>query len=96
VEEDDGIAGTHGKYRAAPDYGSPLRSAGNQSSSASNLSSMADESPSVTSGWAGTAAEQRLVDALAAPVLDVPAKQVPDVATLLVGPIARGAEVSVR
>jgi phospholipid/cholesterol/gamma-HCH transport system substrate-binding protein len=84
-ESDDGIAGSSGKYRAAPHYRAPLSSAG-------NLRSMAG----VTSGWAGTAVEQRLVDSLAAPVLDVPAKQVPDVATLLVGPIARGAEVSVR
>jgi phospholipid/cholesterol/gamma-HCH transport system substrate-binding protein len=91
-ESDDGIAGSNGKYRAAPNYRSPSRSAGNQASSAGDLRSRAG----VTSGWAGTAAEQRLVDALAAPVLDVPAKQVPDVATLLVGPIARGAEVSVR
>jgi phospholipid/cholesterol/gamma-HCH transport system substrate-binding protein len=79
-ESDDGIAGSHGKYRPAPGYG--------------RLGS----SPAgyATSGWAGTAAEQRVIDSLAAPVLEVPAKQVPDVATLLVGPIARGAEVSVR
>jgi phospholipid/cholesterol/gamma-HCH transport system substrate-binding protein len=51
---------------------------------------------SVTSGWAGTAAEQRVVGALAAPMLDVPAREVPDVTTLLLGPIARGNEVSVR
>jgi phospholipid/cholesterol/gamma-HCH transport system substrate-binding protein len=76
-ESDDGIDGSHGKYRTAPGFaggtGSP-----------------------VTSGWAGTAAEQRVVDALAAPVLNVPADQVPDVATLLLGPVARGNEVSVR
>jgi hypothetical protein len=72
VERDDGIAGSHGKYRAAPGFAAP------------------------TSGWAGTAAEQRVVDSLAAPALGVPADQVPDVATLLLGPIARGTEVSVR
>ncbi|HEX2176622.1 MAG TPA: MCE family protein, partial [Nocardioidaceae bacterium] len=76
-ESDDGIDGSHGKYRTAPGFaggtGAP-----------------------VTSGWAGTAAEQRVVDALAAPVLNVPADRVPDVATLLLGPVARGNEVSVR
>jgi phospholipid/cholesterol/gamma-HCH transport system substrate-binding protein len=78
VEEDDGIAGSHGKYRTAPGFGGPA-SAG-----------------AVTSGWAGTAAEQRVVDSLAAPLLDVPAARVPDVTTLLLGPLARGKEVSVR
>ena len=79
-ESDDGIAGSHGKYRPAPGFGhaaQPLQ-------------------PAATSGWAGTAAEQRVVNALAAPVLDVPAREVPDVTTLLLGPIARGNEVSVR
>ena len=47
----------------------------------------------MTSGWAGTFAEQHVVDALAAPVLQVPAEQVPDVATLLLGPVVRGAQV---
>ncbi len=105
-ESDDGIAGSSGKYRAAPNYRSPSRSAAMVSPSRSAERVAPSQSAArlpygtaaggVTSGWAGTAAEQRLVDALAAPVLDVPAKQVPDVATLLVGPIARGAEVSVR
>lgn len=50
----------------------------------------------VTSGYAGTAAEQAVVDAIAAPVLGVPASRVPDVATLLLGPIARGTQVSLQ
>ena len=50
----------------------------------------------VTSGFAGTAAERELVNAVAAPVLGVPAGDVPDVTSLLFGPLARGAEVSVR
>jgi phospholipid/cholesterol/gamma-HCH transport system substrate-binding protein len=50
----------------------------------------------VTSGYAGTSAEQSVVASLAAPVLGVPASSVPDVATLLFGPLARGTEVSVR
>lgn len=74
-ERDDGIAGSHGKYRPAP--------------------SSATATP-MTSGWAGTAAEQQVVNALVAPMLDAPARQVPDVATLLFGPIVRGAQVSMR
>ena len=50
----------------------------------------------VTSGFAGTTAERSVVNAVAAPVLGVPTDRVPDVATLLFGPLARGAEVSVR
>jgi phospholipid/cholesterol/gamma-HCH transport system substrate-binding protein len=50
----------------------------------------------LTSGWAGTAQEQRVIDALASPLLRVSPEDVPDLATLLLGPIARGTEVSVR
>jgi phospholipid/cholesterol/gamma-HCH transport system substrate-binding protein len=50
----------------------------------------------LTSGYAGTRAEQSVVASVAAPVLGVPVSSVPDVATLLFGPLARGTEVSVR
>jgi phospholipid/cholesterol/gamma-HCH transport system substrate-binding protein len=43
----------------------------------------------------GTAAEQRAVGSLLAPVMGEPADQVPAVATLLFGPLARGTAVSV-
>jgi hypothetical protein len=42
-----------------------------------------------------TRAEQRAVGSLVAPVLGVPADQVPPVTTLLFGPLARGTAVSV-
>lgn len=50
----------------------------------------------LTSGYAGTAAEQHVIDALAGPVLKISADDVPDIATLLLGPIMRGMQVSVR
>jgi phospholipid/cholesterol/gamma-HCH transport system substrate-binding protein len=50
----------------------------------------------VTSGFAGTRAERSVVNAVAGPVLGVPTDRVPDVASLLFGPLARGTEVSVR
>ena len=50
----------------------------------------------LSSGFAGTSAERSVIDALAAPVMGVPSDGVPDVATLLLGPLARGAEVSLR
>jgi phospholipid/cholesterol/gamma-HCH transport system substrate-binding protein len=50
----------------------------------------------LTSGYAGTSAERSVVDAVAAPAMGVPLDRVPDVASLLFGPLARGAEVSLR
>jgi phospholipid/cholesterol/gamma-HCH transport system substrate-binding protein len=46
-----------------------------------------------TSGYAGTAAERAIVNALLAPTMGMPASQVPDLATLLYGPMARGTVV---
>jgi phospholipid/cholesterol/gamma-HCH transport system substrate-binding protein len=48
-----------------------------------------------SSDLAGTKPEQQVVDAILAPVMGVPADQVPPVATLLFGPLARGTAVSV-
>lgn len=50
----------------------------------------------LTSGYAGTSAEQSVVNAIAASAMGVASDEVPDVATLLFGPLARGTEVSVR
>lgn len=44
----------------------------------------------------GTGAERSLLDLAAAPVLGVPVEDVPDVTSLLLGPMARGMEVDVR
>ena len=50
----------------------------------------------VSSGFAGTAAEHEIVGSIAAPVLGTSSDEVPDVATLLLGPIAQGMAVDVR
>jgi virulence factor Mce-like protein len=50
---------------------------------------------SLTSGLAGTSSEQHVINALLAPVMNVSPDQVPAVATLLFGPLARGTAVSV-
>jgi phospholipid/cholesterol/gamma-HCH transport system substrate-binding protein len=50
----------------------------------------------ITSGFAGTSAERSVVNAIAASAMGVATDEVPDVATLLFGPLARGTEVSVR
>ncbi len=44
-------------------------------------------------GAAGTAQERDVVDPLLAPVLGLPSERVPDIATLLFGPMARGTAV---
>jgi virulence factor Mce-like protein len=51
--------------------------------------------PAGGAGVSATAAEQRAVGSLVAPVLGTPADRVPAVATLLFGPMARGTAVSV-
>ena len=50
----------------------------------------------LTSGFAGTDAERTVLNSVTAPVMGVSADEVPDLATLLLGPLVRGAEVSVR
>jgi phospholipid/cholesterol/gamma-HCH transport system substrate-binding protein len=46
-----------------------------------------------SSGLAGSAEEQGVIDSLVAPVMGVPADRVPDLVTLLFGPMARGTAV---
>jgi phospholipid/cholesterol/gamma-HCH transport system substrate-binding protein len=50
----------------------------------------------VTSGYAGSGSERALVNAVAAPAMGVAPDDVPDLASLLLAPIVRGTEVSVR
>ncbi|MGP3952861.1 MCE family protein [Streptomyces sp. 7N604] len=57
--------------------------------------SSSHSTPGLLSGVTGTAAEQQVVGSLVAPVMGVPADEVPGVATLLFGPMARGTAVSV-
>jgi virulence factor Mce-like protein len=44
----------------------------------------------------GTPAEQKVVDAVVAPAMGVPASDVPDLTTLLVGPLLRGGQVNLK
>jgi hypothetical protein len=80
-EVDDGVSGGHGKFRPR---------------SAPGFDSAVDSGFDMTSGYAGTASERTLVNAFAAPAMGVAQDDVPDLASLLLGPLARGAEVSVR
>jgi phospholipid/cholesterol/gamma-HCH transport system substrate-binding protein len=80
-EVDDGVSGGHGKFRPR---------------SAPGFDRAVDSGFDMTSGYAGTASERTLVNAFAAPAMGVAQDDVPDLASLLLGPLARGAEVSVR
>ncbi len=50
----------------------------------------------VSDAVGGTAQEQLVIGAAASPVLGLPLDEVPDVTTLLLGPLARGMELDVR
>jgi phospholipid/cholesterol/gamma-HCH transport system substrate-binding protein len=52
--------------------------------------------PSAGTGFEGGVAEAGLLKALLGPALGMTAADVPDLGVLLVGPMARGAEVSLR
>lgn len=80
--------GTHG----APTSLDVSQAAGQGQGADSTQTQLADP----TSGDAGTASEQAVTDALLAPVLGVPVDQVPDISNLLVGPLARGTQVTQR
>lgn len=79
-----------GNQRSATGFSNPA------SSSASNTGSKPASNTGLTTGITATAPEKALITALTAPVLGVPADRVPDLSTLLFGPLARGSEVSVR
>jgi virulence factor Mce-like protein len=47
-------------------------------------------------GGAGTPAEQKVIDSFAGPVMGIPAGDVPDLATLMIGPLVRGGQVNLK
>ncbi|HET8614315.1 MAG TPA: MCE family protein [Actinomycetales bacterium] len=82
--------GTHGAPTSLPP--GSVRTAAAGDGGTGGPSPLADPA----SGQAGTAAEQAVTDALLAPVLGLEPDQVPDISNLLVGPLARGTQVTQR
>jgi len=78
---EDGVKGDHNKNTTNP---LPLGRAGT-----------ALGGPGVDTSYVGTPEEQRLVSSILGPAMGIPADQVPDLATMMFGPLARGAQVSV-
>jgi hypothetical protein len=47
-------------------------------------------------GVVGTPAEQQQIDSFVGPAMGVPANDVPALATLMIGPLARGGQVNLK
>ncbi len=86
VVRDSGMTGYHGKYRTAPSDRRARRRA------------WVGERPTylLSGRFGGTRAERQLLASLAGPVLGVSPDDVPGVTSMLLGPLTRGTEVSVR
>jgi phospholipid/cholesterol/gamma-HCH transport system substrate-binding protein len=90
--------GAYGQNHLIPGYVNPNIRDGSQYHFGKRAPVGAPSRGGTVSGDAvvGTAAEQRTLDLAAAPVLGVAPDEVPDLTTLLLGPLARGQEVNVR
>ncbi len=88
---DDGVKGDHNKNTRNPLGGTTLqRAAGGLGESG-----MGEPAPATDTSYVGTPDEQAVVSSVLGPVMGVPIDEVPDVATLMFGPLARGADVNV-
>lgn len=99
VRTNDGVKGAHNKTRddeAIPaDHPSngdiPYRDA---NAGRANGAGAAPGLGAASMGYAGTEAEQRMVNAVVGPAMGIRAEDVPGIATLMFGPLARGGQVS--
>jgi hypothetical protein len=81
VTGEDGVIGDHGKNTRFP----------------VNLQlNRAMPGFAMDTGGAGTPAEQKVIDSFAGPAMGVPANEVPDLTTLLIGPLVRGGQVNLK
>ncbi|TDU90862.1 virulence factor Mce-like protein [Kribbella voronezhensis] len=81
ITGDDGVIGDHNKTTRFP----------------LNLTlNRAAPGFAMDTGGAGTPAEQKVIDSFAGPVLGMPADDVPDLTTLMIGPLVRGGQVNLK
>jgi phospholipid/cholesterol/gamma-HCH transport system substrate-binding protein len=92
----DAVNGRYDQGNLPPDALVPQLNTGVQYPVGKRVAPFGETGIDLTSGFAGTRAERSVVNSVAAPALGVPGDQVPDVVSLLLGPIARGAEVTLR
>jgi phospholipid/cholesterol/gamma-HCH transport system substrate-binding protein len=81
ITADDGVIGDHNKETRFPVNLTLNRSA---------------PGFAMDTGGAGTPAEQKVIDSFAGPVLGMPASDVPDLTTLMIGPLVRGGQVNLK
>jgi phospholipid/cholesterol/gamma-HCH transport system substrate-binding protein len=81
VTGEDGVVGDHGKKTRFP----------------VNLQlNRAMPGFAMDTGGAGTPAEQKVIDSFAGPAMGIPAGEVPDLTTLMLGPLVRGGQVNLK
>ncbi|MEV8374445.1 MCE family protein [Kribbella sp. NPDC056861] len=81
VTGEDGVVGDHGKKTRFP----------------VNLQlNRAMPGFAMDTGGAGTPAEQKVIDSFAGPAMGIPAGDVPDLTTLMIGPLVRGGQVNLK
>ena len=81
ITGEDGVIGDHGKNERFP-----LNLTLNRSMPGFAMDT----------GGAGTPAEQKVIDSFVGPAMGVPATDVPDLATLMIGPLTRGGQVNLK
>ena len=83
-------------YRNVPNVRDGVRDPGETGLQRGDAQRMAPQVDTAMTNAAAGESQQAFFNALTAPVLGVPVDEVPDLATLLFGPLAAGTEVSVR
>ncbi len=92
TKTNDGVKGAHNKEPDNQQVPADHPSNGDIPASDSNASGGAAGPASM--GYAGTESEQRMVNSIVGPAMGVRAEEVPSLATLMFGPLARGGQVS--
>jgi phospholipid/cholesterol/gamma-HCH transport system substrate-binding protein len=92
VKANDGVEGAHNKVPDNQQVPVDHPTNGDIPASDSNAAGGVAGPPSM--GYAGTEAEQRMVNSIVGPAMGLRAEDVPSIAALMFGPLARGGQVS--
>jgi phospholipid/cholesterol/gamma-HCH transport system substrate-binding protein len=92
VKTNDGVKGAH--HKVPDNQQVPADHPSNGDIPASDSNSSGGAAGPASMGYSGTAAEQRMVNSIVGPAMGVRAEDVPSIATLMFGPLARGGQVS--
>lgn len=92
ISANDGVKGAHNKTR--DDELVPADTRSNSDIPAADANASSGSAGPASMGYAGTEEEQRMVNSIVGPAMGVRAEDVPDIASLMFGPLARGGQVS--